>query len=257
MTTKMYSEDSFVGYNKKEISYDYYTDEEEDDFYDRYEPEIWEEEEFDNGEYQPFVFQEEEERKTSPRVMKPISLSKLSPPKSAEKSPTKSPSWWDKTDKIYDSKKLINGVLDYSVLLPPKVEVPKREIKEQQVSKKNKKARTAGTAGTSSQKPNVVKPNLVKEEQHLKPTRMCLSVVKNTKCFHKAQCRFAHDYKDLKECNFGERCKKIVILKKSPTGELELGNKNGEVCSFKHTNESKTSYLKRVPQQTTSPKNRK
>jgi Putative zinc finger protein len=250
MNTKIYSEDSFVGYNKKEISYDYYTDEEEDDFYDRYEPEIWEEEEFDSGEYQPFVFEEEDDRKTSPRVIKPISWSKLSPPKSVEKSPTKLSGWWDKMGKIDESKKLVNGILNYSILLPPRIEMPKREIKQRQ--KKNKAIRSTG----QKPKPNVTKL-VVQPVDQSKPTRMCLSVLKNTKCFHKAPCRFAHDYKELKECNFGERCKKITILKKSPTGELELGNKNGEVCSFKHANESKTSYLKRVPQQTTSPKNRK
>jgi len=90
-------------------------------------------------------------------------------------------------------------------------------------------------------------------DNQMKPTRFCLSVVKKAKCFH-PQCRFAHSYSELKECNFGKKCKKITVVQSNQDGTVELDNKNGLVCVFKHATESEQSYLRRVPQQHTSPK---
>lgn len=232
-------------YSSDDEEYDY----EEDEFYNHYEPEDFDE----DDDYQPFVPEDEsrEEKKSPFRVVKPLSWAKLSPPKTSPES-KKSPvqTWWDKPR---EDKKIVNGVLDYSVLLPPKTDPPKREhsIPNDNKGGKNKKQRK-----TNVQKAKVEKTSTpIIQDEFQKPTRMCLSVIKNIKCFHKTQCRFAHDYADLKECNFGEKCKKIVVVNRHANGELELANKNkgqngNEMCSFKHTNESKTSYLKRVPQNT-------
>jgi hypothetical protein len=274
-------EDSIVEYNRRvytnnytnECDYennDYENDyEDEDDFYNHYVPY---EEEFDDGEYQPFIPEEKEEKTTtSPnsllKKITPCFLKKLnSPTKSAEKSPTKarSPTWWDKNKTIVESERMINGVLNYAALLPPPT--PKIEVVEKPPSKKTKKNKK--NSGNGAPKEIIKKENSMEKKNHRKqqlvitpsnpevqkPTRFCLSVIKKSKCFHGARCRFAHDYSDLKECNFGEKCKKIDVVKINPDGTLELSNKNEVGCNFRHAKESKASYLKRVPQQHTSPK---
>ncbi|ADO00450.1 hypothetical protein WIV_gp106 [Wiseana iridescent virus] len=261
-------EDSIVGYNKKVANYTntYESDEEdfeEEDFYNHYIPA---EEDFDDGEYQPFVPEEEEQVKKQPsftfKKIKPFLLN--SPTKSAEKSPktspTKSPSWWDKKTIEDGSKRMVNGVLNYAALLPPPT--PKPEVVPSPPQPKKKKGGKKGgkglkTEGFQNPKPQAEKQQSVQKqvcEVVQKPTRFCLSIIKKSKCFHGAQCRFAHDYLDLKECNFGEKCKKISVVKTNPDGTLELINKNEVGCNFKHTKESKNSYLKRVPQQHTSPR---
>ena len=278
MATKMSmsrgGEDSIVGFNKKVVNYTSYDSEddysEEEDFYNHYEPY---EEEFDNGDYQPFNAEDEEKEykaRVSPpsikKVIKPIFLN--SPTKSAEKSPTKSPTWWDKNKTIEESKRMINGVLNYAALLPPPT--PKPVVVPQPVkkSKKNKKGKDATTKQPIEKKvknndstlpskpapkiPYFKDPNATPEVQ--KPTRFCLSIIKKSKCFHRSQCRFAHDYADLKECNFGEKCKKVKVVARNPDSTIEMVNKNEVGCNFKHANESKNSYLKRVPQQHTSPR---
>lgn len=264
MTSKMSmrGEDSIVGYNKKVANYtcSYESDddyEEEENFYDDYEPY---EEDFDDGEYQPFIPDDDnEEIKVVAKTIKPCLLLN-SPTKSAEKSPksspTKSPSWWDKKT-INESPRIINGVLNYAALLPPPT--PKPEIvptPPRPKKKKNKKANKPIQTTEPKPKPSESKPNkpVVATPEVQKPTRFCLSVLKKTKCFHGNQCRFAHNYSDLKECNFGEKCKKIKVIKTNPDGTLELANKNEVGCNFKHSKETKNSYLRRVPQQHTSPK---
>lgn len=272
MALKMSSrgEDSIVGYNKKVANYTntYESDEEdfeEEDFYNHYLPP---EEDFDDGEYQPFVPDEEEEVKKQPSfTFKKIKLFNLnnsptkSPEKSPKTSPTKSPSWWDKKTIEDGSKRMVNGVLNYAALLPPPT--PKPEVVPSPPQPKKKKGGKKGGKGveTKVKTEGLVKPQGGKKqvvtgnnEVVQKPTRFCLSIIKKSKCFHGAQCRFAHDYSDLKECNFGEKCKKISVVKTNPDGTLELINKNEVGCNFKHAKESKNSYLKRVPQQHTSPR---
>jgi hypothetical protein len=229
----------------------------EEEFYDNYEPY---EEDFDdtNGEdYQP-PEKEEEYRPsiTKQRVpkIKPFSWMN-SPTKSTETSPTlaKPKTWWDKTNTVGDTNRLVNGVLNYAALLPPPQKKEVVEVKQQPKSKKQKKTKSA----QPQPKPTVPSEKVKQQPQDgvpSKPTRFCLSVLKKAKCFHGKQCRFAHDYSDLKECNFGEKCKKIKVVKVNPDGTLEIENKNDAGCNFKHAKESKNSYLKRVPQQHTSPK---
>ena len=263
-------EDSIVGFNKKISTANYtnnydseYDSEEEEDYYDNYEP--YEDEfNYNDGDYEPFVPEEEEEKKAyvSPRFNKIKLITSLNSPtkKSVEKSPTKSPTWWDKTETITADNRMVNGVLNYAALLPPKVvkiEEPKSEIQPKKSKKNNKKGKQQPTEPKVVVKPT---PKSVKPREDTttaevqKPTRFCLSVIKKSRCFHGKQCRFAHDYSDLKECNFGEKCKKIVVLKTNQDGTVELANKNEVTCNFRHAKESKNSYLKRVPQQHTSPK---
>lgn len=245
-------EDSIVGYTNKRVAN--YTDDDynseydsEDDFYDHYEPE----DDFfdDDDDYQPFVPEEEEPPKlhVSPKFIKPCLLLN-SPTKSPKKSPEKTPTWWDENKNIDDSNRIINGVLNYAALLPPPT--PKTAPPSAPKTKKNKKVKNESAKDHKIQEKQQPK----KPDEVIKPTRFCLSVIKKTKCFHGAQCRFAHDYSDLKECNFGEKCKKIIVVKTNPNGTLEMSNKNNALCNFKHAKESKNSYLKRVPQQHTSPK---
>lgn len=252
----------------------------DEDFYDNYEPD--EEIFFDNGEYEPFNPEEEKEHQAyvSPKLIKKIRPVWTSPNKKAEinekKSPT--PTWWDKNEVVPEVKRVINGVLNYAALLPAPtlkvVQQPKKSKKSKKnettatfvpsLSGKNRSTTTLRLRPEIAEKPkknvtatSVPVSNVEKsqfQQKPIKPTRFCLSVIKKTKCFH-GQCRFAHDYSELKECNFGENCKKIMVLKTNQDGTFELANKNNNViCNFKHSKESKNSYLKRIPQQSTSPK---
>jgi len=241
----------------------------ENDFYDRYEP--YEEEHFGDDDYEAFDPEKEEAEHKSyiltigkRFIVKPL-IGINSPTKSAETSPKKSPTWWDKRAIIDESNRLINGVLNYAVLLPPPKPKPmiKDEVKPKK-SKKNKKSKAENKPSTKpTEKPSKAPKQALKldksqgdEKPSEKPTRFCLSVLKKSKCFHGTKCRYAHAYSDLRECNFGDRCNKISLVKTNPDGTKELTNKNGVTCNFKHTKESMTSYLKRVPQQHTSPKNK-
>jgi hypothetical protein len=224
----------------------------DEDLYD-YE-DLHHEDDFDNGEYQPFNPEEEEKDYLSslnnkPRkVVKPFAWMN-SPVKSVEKSPkgekSPSPSWWDiKKNPSFDR---INGALNYASLLPP----PTTKLIVDGKKKKQKK-------GVKPTPTNGVKPTStsISTDEQQKPTRLCLSVIKKSKCFHGAKCRFAHKYSELKECNFGNNCKKIVLVKTNSDGTLELNNKSEKCCNFKHAKESLNSYLKRIPQQNTSPNKR-
>jgi hypothetical protein len=258
----MSREDSIVGYNKRVANYtDIYDDSDDDSengFYNHYEPF---EEEFDfnnnDGDYQPFIPEEEEKEHKSfissslKRSMKPF-VWMNSPTKSVEKSPKiKSQTWWDKNETIEESKRVVNGVLNYAALLPP----PTRKVEVQ--PKKFKKTKKKGGKQQIIEKKEMVKkpPSQPVAMEVQKPTRFCLSIIKKSKCFHGAQCRFAHDYADLKECNFGVKCKKIVVTKTNADGTVELANKNEIGCNFKHGKESKNSYLKRIPQHTSPKRN--
>jgi hypothetical protein len=244
------------------------------------------EDDFDNGEYQPFNPEEEEKeylsslnKKTSQKIVKPFAWMN-SPVKSIEKSPkgekSPSPTWWDiKKNPSFDR---INGALNYASLLPPPTTKPVDKKKKQKKVKPatattNGKPATSTTNGkpatstngkpatSTNGKPATStngKPLIDEQQKRLideqqKPTRFCLSVIKKSKCFHGVKCRFAHKYSELKECNFGENCKKIILIKTNSDGTLELNNKSEKCCNFKHTKESLNSYLKRIPQQHTSP----
>jgi hypothetical protein len=230
--------------------------EDEEEFYDNYEPY---EEDFDytNGEdYQSFDPEKEEEEYRSSINKKKVPKIK---PFSWKNSPTTSPTlvkpktWWDKTNTIDDNNRFTNNkVLNYAALLPTPQKKEVVDVKQPK-PKKQKKSKSV-----QPQSKPVVPSEKVKQQPQdcapSKPTRFCLSVLKKAKCFHGKQCRFAHTYSDLKECNFGEKCKKIKVVKVNHDGTLEIENKNNAGCNFKHAKESKNSYLKRVPQQHTSPK---
>ena len=218
---------------------DYSSDEE--DFYDNYEP--FEEESFDNGEYEAFNPEEEEKEHRayiSPRATKTIKPTRYwnSPKKDEQKKSSPTPTWWDKSESVPETNRIINGVLNYAALLPP----PAKKTQTQSQSKKRNRKQK------SKPRSEVAAPSETRRSEVQKPTRFCLSVIKNAKCFH-AHCRFAHSYSELKECKFADNCNKIALLKTNQDGTVELCNKNGTACTFKHSKESKHSYLKRVPQQ--------
>ena len=260
----------------------------EEEFYDHYEP--YEEEFFDNGEYEAFNPEEEEKEHQayiSPRkatAIKPtIYWNSPTKKKDQDQSPSKKSSgWWDKSEPIPETKRVVNGVLNYAALLPPSEK--KTPIEKKTSNRKAKKAskaskeheharsknlafaqRTNGTRANTrpnntDQKPTS-SPGMSKVHPErggvLSPTRFCLSVVKNVKCFH-AQCRFAHSYAELKECKFGERCHQVTVVQTNQDGTVELANKSKiATCTFKHVKESKHSYLKRVPQHTSPHSTRK
>ena len=260
-----------------ECHYDDYSSDEED-FYYNYEPFNPEEEFVDNGEYEPF--NPEEEEKEHQAYISPI-LTKTIKPTRYWNSPTKkeeqkklSPvsTWWDKPEAIPETKRVINGVLNYAALLPPKLKnvgssqtQSKKKNKKAPVTKKQRRndgeqvqqrkpeKRVHQVVASSSTGLRPVGKGEGVEPTQQKPTRFCLSVIKGAKCLH-SLCRFAHSYAELKECKFGDNCNKISLLKTNQDGTIELNNKNSACCTFKHPKESKHSYLKRVPQQHTSPK---
>lgn len=269
MSTKAFTshEESFTGYKKlhQPPREGDYSDSEDENYYDDELPLFDEDAMFCDDDYEPFVDAEEEHKScifSGRTVLKPIHWSKISPSKSIETSPSKTSTWWDNTQLVDESKRLVNGVINYSAILPPPtgrrpVEGTGGPRNKREVSKKKKKP------GASKSEPKTrpipsdprTKPSLG-PRQHLdeiqQPTRLCISLLKSNKqCFHKERCRFAHNYADLKECNFGERCKKVIVVSRSET--FTYHNKpEGTPCTFKHANESKASYLHRVPHTTPS-----
>ena len=251
----------------------------QDDFYDHYEP--FTNEEFNDGDdYEPFDPEAEEReyelsRIKQDRVLKPYAWM-TSPTKTPKASPTKPPTWWDKTQTVEENARIINGVLNYGALLPPpsikKTNKKKNKKNPNSIRAHPQQAKThPQQAKTHPQQakthPQQAKTHPQQAKTHpqqaraphaptadqcallQKPTRFCMSFVKNMKCFHGSNCRFAHQYSDLKECNFGDKCKKIEVVKTTASGVV-LKNRAENICIFKHANETKASYLARVPQQT-------
>ena len=223
----------------------------QDDFYDHYEP--FTNEEFNDGDdYEPFDPEAEEReyelsRIKQDRVLKPYAWM-TSPTKTPKASPTKPPTWWDKTQTVEENARIINGVLNYGALLPP----PSIKKTNKKKNKKNPNSIRAHPQQAKTHPQQARAPHAPTADQCAllqKPTRFCMSFVKNMKCFHGSNCRFAHQYSDLKECNFGDKCKKIEVVKTTASGVV-LKNRAENICIFKHANETKASYLARVPQQT-------
>lgn len=83
-----------------------------------------------------------------------------------------------------------------------------------------------------------------KIKNSLKFTKMCSSVLNNTECIHKGECRFAHNLKELniRDCLFIDNCK---FVKKIDSTEFENLN-NEKICDCRHENESIENYYKRI-----------
>ena len=77
----------------------------------------------------------------------------------------------------------------------------------------------------------------------LKKTKLCYSVIQNTKCKHGNKCRFAHDEKDIISCKclFGENC--IYVYKENNTYTNKLKTK---ICNFIHPFETEDNYKFRI-----------
>jgi hypothetical protein len=257
MSTKAFTshEESFTGYKKLQQPREGdYSDSDDENYYDDYEPQSLFDEDamFCDDDYEPFVAEEEHKSCVflGRTVFKPIHWRKLSPSKNTETSPSKTSTWWDNTQLVDESKRLVNGVINYSAILPPPT---KREVSK---IKKKKKPGAVKTESKTRPVPSSGDPRTklpYGPQQHFdevqQPTRLCISVLKNKQCFHKERCRFAHNYADLKECNFGERCKKVIVVSRSETF-IYHNKPEGTACTFKHANESKASYLHRVPHTT-------
>ena len=73
----------------------------------------------------------------------------------------------------------------------------------------------------------------------LKKTKLCYSVIQNTKCKHGDKCRFAHNEKDIIscECFFKENC--IYVYKEN---EIYLNKLKTKICNFKHPFETEDNY---------------
>ena len=134
----------------------------QDDFYDHYEP--FTNEEFNDGDdYEPFDPEAEEReyelsRIKQDRVLKPYAWM-TSPTKTPKASPTKPPTWWDKTQTVEENARIINGVLNYGALLPP----PSIKKTNKKKNKKNlrtvKKTHHLNSHRTSIKSPRVNSQN--------------------------------------------------------------------------------------------------
>ncbi|ABF82064.1 hypothetical protein MIV034R [Invertebrate iridescent virus 3] len=262
MSVKVMTHDNmFVG--MKEVDHylapsDYEDESESELFYESYySDDIFEDNESDlwvDHEDDPWIEQLDDPVKT-PKIIKPYPWM-TSPTKSVDKAAQKEkkmPDWWTKPTTVTPTRNE-QGILNYSLLLPPSTKKP---------TQPNKRRKNGGAKPPNS-KPlgNPAKPNGVSQQQQgpkrdstQQPTRLCKSVLKQAKCYFGAQCGYAHRYSDLKECSYGKNCKKIVLVRVNQDGTLHLANKPGAVCNFKHTNEAQQSYLARLPQSTASPKN--
>jgi chemotaxis protein histidine kinase CheA len=284
--------DEIVDYANKRVDYankrvdtlyddaDSFSDQDDqDDFYNHYEP--FTNEEFNDGDdYESFDPEAEEReyelsRIKQDRVLKPYAWM-TSPTKTPKASPTKPPTWWEKTQTIEENARIINGVLNYGALLPPpsikktnkkknkknpnstrahpqqaRVHPQQARAHPQQARVHPQQARVHPQQARAHPQQARAHPQQARADQCAlqKPTRFCMSFVKNMKCFHGSNCKFAHQYSDLKECNFGDECKKVEVVKTTASGVV-LKNRAENICIFKHANETKASYLARVPQQT-------
>ena len=94
-----------------------------------------------------------------------------------------------------------------------------------------------------------------KMRQHLKRTKMCLSVKSGKPCPHGVNCRFAHSVDELSisDCFFGSKCK-FVCCK----GGVFI-NTSSKPCQHRHPEESEYNYFRRTgipdfrPKKTTQP----
>ena len=87
--------------------------------------------------------------------------------------------------------------------------------------------------------------SVVKEEPKKKEkTQMCRSVKEKTKCPHKNNCRYAHNFNELvvSVCGFNEKCRGVIMDKKG----AYTNSVDGKVCCYRHPGETKDNYRKRV-----------
>ncbi len=112
-----------------------------------------------------------------------------------------------------------------------------------------KKQRYGGShnqeSSESSETRNQAFDTLVNKElmdQRLTRTKMCSSVVNNTRCKHGSKCRFAHSVDELKiaTCVFGAGCRFVVC---QPDGTWAQKGDRG--CNCIHPDESKENFYSR------------
>jgi len=86
--------------------------------------------------------------------------------------------------------------------------------------------------------------NIKEEPKKKEKTQMCRSVKEKTKCPHKNNCRYAHNFNELvvSVCGFNEKCRGVVMDKKG----AYTNSVDGKVCCYRHPGETKDNYRKRV-----------
>ena len=80
-------------------------------------------------------------------------------------------------------------------------------------------------------------------DEKLGKTKMCRSVLENTRCPHGSRCRFAHNVEEVKPsmCCFGNTCKLVVNI------EGVISNRpNNKTCFFIHDEETVDAYHIRI-----------
>ena len=87
-------------------------------------------------------------------------------------------------------------------------------------------------------------PKIIENPKKKEKTQMCRSVKEKTKCPHKTNCRYAHNFDELvvSLCGFNEKCRGV---NQDNRGNY-LNATNGKVCCYRHPGETKDNYRKRV-----------
>jgi hypothetical protein len=90
----------------------------------------------------------------------------------------------------------------------------------------------------------IEKKEKTEEPKKKEKTQMCRSVKEKTKCPHKSNCRYAHNFDELvvSLCGFNEKCRGV---NQDNRGNY-LNATNGKVCCYRHPGETKDNYRKRV-----------
>jgi hypothetical protein len=90
----------------------------------------------------------------------------------------------------------------------------------------------------------IEKKEKTEEPKKKEKTQMCHSVKEKTKCPHKSNCRYAHNFDELvvSLCGFNEKCRGV---NQDNRGNY-LNATNGKVCCYRHPGETKDNYRKRV-----------
>ena len=75
-------------------------------------------------------------------------------------------------------------------------------------------------------------------------TKMCNFIIKGIECKHGKNCKFAHNFNELKlqDCKFGNSCKFIY----NKNGKIMNKNSDERICMRIHNNESREDYLIRT-----------
>lgn len=216
---------------------DIYEDEDDDEEYDEYDE--GDVAEFCDEEYETFVPEREESTVNRRPLIRPIQWSKINfSPKEDIQKPNKTSTWWD-TARPVDAQ-IVNGVINYAALLPPPSVRPVEQKQRRKRSNTTQSKKPVNRPTNGDKKPSGTQPSA--SNRAFASVKMCVSVSRATKCF-RPECKFAHSFAELKECGFGNRCRKIVLTRGSPN--IYKNNPADTICAFKHPRETESNYISR------------